>query len=68
MRTQKRLTPYEREQILTGLSLGQSPADLARLLGRHRSVIGREISRNTRPGRPCSAYAAQQAVHHRASS
>lgn len=46
MRTQKRLTAHEREQILLGSSLSQSQADLARLLGRHRSVISREISRH----------------------
>jgi IS30 family transposase len=68
MRTQKRLTPYERERILIGLGLGQRPADLARLLGRHRSVVTREIARNTRGGRPYSAHAAGLAAAARASS
>jgi IS30 family transposase len=68
MRTQKRLTAYERERILTGLSLGQKPADLSRLLGRHRSVITREISRNTSPSRSYSAFTAHAAAQARASS
>jgi len=68
MRTLKRLTPFDRERILIGLSFGQSPADLARLLGRHRSVITREISRNTRTRRTYSAFAALKAALQRASS
>jgi IS30 family transposase len=68
MRTQKRLTPFDRERILIGLSFGQSPADLARLLGRHRSMITREISRNTRTRRTYSAFAAQKAALQRSSS
>jgi IS30 family transposase len=52
MRTQKRLTPHERERILIVLGLGKRPADLARLLGRHRSVVTREIARITRGAPP----------------
>lgn len=53
---------------MTGLTLGQSQADLARLLGRHPSVICREIARNTRGKRSYSAFAAQKAAQNRTSS
>lgn len=43
------LTPFERMEIQSSLSLGISKADIARSLGRHPSTIGREIRRNARP-------------------
>lgn len=66
--TPKRLTRYDRERILTGLTLGQSPADLARILDRHRSVICREIDRNTRGKHTYSAFSAQKDAQNRALS
>ncbi|MEO8636162.1 MAG: IS30 family transposase [Gemmatimonadales bacterium] len=55
-----RITADERYTlgVLRGLGLG--PADIARALGRHRSTIGRELARNTRPDggyRPAFAQA-----------
>jgi IS30 family transposase len=36
----------EREEIAVRLAAGQSPAQIAQALGRHRSTVGREIARN----------------------
>lgn len=46
MKTQRRLTEVDREQIFLGLEKGERPAAIAKRIGRHRSVISREISRN----------------------
>jgi IS30 family transposase len=40
------LSFVEREEIALGLAAGQSPAAIARLLGRHRSTVTREIARH----------------------
>jgi len=43
------LTAVERGQIQAGLAAGMSQADIARMIGRHPSVISREIARNSGP-------------------
>ena len=43
------ITVDERYTIGLLRRLGLRPADIARALGRHRSTIGRELARNTRP-------------------
>lgn len=52
------LTPIERGQIDTLFGQGKSPAAIAKTVGRQRSTIGRELSRN---GVPTKGYCAQQA-------
>lgn len=45
----RRLSFDERVEIMRGLDLGRSQAEIARRLGRDRSVICREITRNRNP-------------------
>jgi IS30 family transposase len=40
-----RLSFEERERVLVGVARGESDAEIARAVGRHRSTIGREIKR-----------------------
>jgi transposase, IS30 family len=61
-----RLSFDERVEIMRGLDLGYSQAEIARRLARHRSVICREIKRNRNPdgdyhARMAHARAAQEA-------
>ena len=39
------LSVDERERIFVGIQLGESDAEIARAIGRHRSTVGREIKR-----------------------
>lgn len=49
----------ERLQIETLLTAGKSPSAIAEQLGRNRSVITREINRNSREGHYCHHHAQQ---------
>lgn len=57
------LTDVERGQIQAGLAAGMSQAQIGRMLGRDRSVISREIGRNSGPdGSYYGAVAAARAA------
>ncbi len=43
-----RLSFEERERICVGVARGESDAEIARAIGRHRSTVGREIKRTVR--------------------
>jgi transposase, IS30 family len=58
MNTQQRLTELDREQIFLGLQRGERASQIARSIGRHRSVVTREIARNRIQGIGYSAIVA----------
>ena len=70
MKNYTQLTQNERYQIYALLKAQQSQADIARILGRHRSTISREINRNTgqcgyRPIQAHKRARQRQAARHR---
>jgi len=66
MEIHKRLTHYDREQIASLLLLDYKPAQIAKKLGRHRSIITREIRNNQCRQTGYSAYDAHQSSQKRA--
>src|SRR6476469_60219 len=60
------LTLPEREEISRGLAGGESQTVIAARLGRDKSVISREIARNSRPDGEYRAVAAQLQAEERA--
>src|SRR5579872_2058132 len=63
-----RLKISEREVIREQLALGRTPAAIARLLGRHRSAITRELKKHGSGPQPYRAYEAQAAADRAAGS
>jgi IS30 family transposase len=55
-----RLSFAERERILVGVVRGESNAEIARVLGRHRSTVGRELARCGRRRGHYSALSAER--------
>ncbi|MGZ7186156.1 helix-turn-helix domain-containing protein, partial [Streptococcus pyogenes] len=45
--TYSHLSASERGEMAAYLKMGKKPAEIARLLGRHRSTISREIKRGS---------------------
>ena len=60
-----RLSFAERERISRGIAAGESDSEIARVLGRHRSTVGREIGRGG-GRRAYRALAAEWGAHRRA--
>jgi IS30 family transposase len=59
MATHKRLTQIDREHIMVLLRQEYKPSHIASKMIRHRSVISREIKRNSLSSESYSAYTAQ---------
>ncbi|WP_435931139.1 helix-turn-helix domain-containing protein [Moraxella bovoculi] len=59
MNTYKHLGINEREKIMLMLAQGIKPSKIASMLGRSRSTISREISRNCKLNQAYSANTAQ---------
>ena len=55
-----RITPSEREIIATELAQHKGPTEIARILGRDKSAISREINRNRQPDGRYSVFKAQE--------
>ncbi len=62
MATHTRLIPIERERIMVLLSQGHKPSDMATKMERYRSVITRELKRNSSPDGSYSAHIAQHSA------
>jgi transposase, IS30 family len=60
----RRLSFVERERISRGIAAGESDSQIARVLGRHRSTVGREIRRGG-GRRAYRAVAAERGAHRR---
>ena len=60
------LSFVERMQIMRGLDKGQTQSAIAERIGRHRSVVSREIGRNSTPAGDYDAYLAHAWAAHRA--
>ena len=58
-----RLSFEERERILVGVCWGESDSEIARVLGRHRSTVGREIRRCGVRRRDYRPLAAERVAH-----
>ncbi|MGZ6569423.1 MAG: IS30 family transposase [Solirubrobacteraceae bacterium] len=58
-----RLSFEERERILVGVCRGESDSEIARVLGRHRSTVGREIRRCGGRRRDYRPLAAERVAH-----
>jgi IS30 family transposase len=61
----RQLTLFEREQIAHFRSQKLSPAEMARRLGRHRSTISRELTRNSNDADYWASTAQQKALARR---
>jgi IS30 family transposase len=62
---QGHLTIEEREKIRCGREKGITLTEIARMLGRHKSTISREVRRNRLGRNPYQAHTAQQLYQQR---
>ena len=60
------LSRSEREEIAIGREMGLTQTDIADLIGRHKSVVSRELKRNTNLGGSYRSVSAQQRADRRA--